>query len=280
MDQAVINLDFCLREVREALSTVCDPELDEPVTELGFIQEVSIAQDGDVSVSFRLPTYWCSANFAYLMASDMHDAVALLPWTGRIAIRLLDHFTSAEVSTGASAGKSFQESFPSESEEDLENIRLIFRKKSFQKRQETLLRHLLGRGEMVPNLVSMSLAALEYRDLDDEGRMLRNRYLQARAVLGLSRVSSGPVFHDVDGKALNVREFSSYLLQLRRVRLNTEFNGAICRGLLEVRYGVKGEDGLVQLEGVSARETGAVFRLHPNNTNVPPAVHRTAEVRK
>jgi metal-sulfur cluster biosynthetic enzyme len=270
MEQPVINLDFCLREVREALSTVCDPELDEPVTELGFIQEVFIAKGGDVFVSFRLPTYWCSANFAYLMASDMRDAIARLPWAGEIAIRLMDHFTSAEVSTGASAGKSFQESFPSETEEDLEDVRLIFRRKSFQKRQETLLRHLLGKGETIADLVGMSLAALEYRDLDGQGSMLRSRYLQARAVLGFGRVSSGPVFHDVAGIALDIRDFPSYLLELRRVRLNTEFNGAICRGLLEVRYGVKGEDGLVQIEGVSARETAALFRQRASHTNVTP----------
>jgi metal-sulfur cluster biosynthetic enzyme len=268
MEHTAINLDACLREVRQALATVCDPELDESVTELGFIQEVSISKEGDVSVSFRLPTYWCSANFAYLMASDMHEAIARLPWIGKVSIQLTDHFTAAEVSTGTSSGKSFQESFPSEADEDLDGIRLIFRRKSFQKRQEMLLRHLLGQGETIDELVSMSLAALKDRDLDVEGIALRDRYLQARSTLGFECSPSGPVFHDVAGKTLNSAEFAGYLLGLRRVRLNTEFNATICRGLLEVRYGVRQEDGLVQIDGVVARETAAVFQPHPQATQV------------
>jgi metal-sulfur cluster biosynthetic enzyme len=268
MEHTAINLDACLQEVRQALSTVCDPELDESVTELGFIQDVSIGKDGDVSVSFRLPTYWCSANFAYLMASDMHNAITRLPWIGKVSIQLTDHFTAAEVSTGTSSGKSFQESFSLEAGEDLDGIRLIFRRKSFQKRQEVLLRHLLGQGETIDELVSMSLAALEYRTLDVEGSALRDRYLQARAVLGFDREPSGPVIHDVEGKTLDTAEFADYLLGLRRVRLNTEFNATICRGLLEVRYGVRQEDGLTQIDGVVARETAAVFHPHQQTTGV------------
>jgi metal-sulfur cluster biosynthetic enzyme len=269
MEDTAIHLDACLQEVRQALSTVCDPELDEPVTELGFIQEVSIGKDGDVSVSFRLPTYWCSANFAYLMASDMHEAIARLPWIGKVSIQLTDHFTAAEVSTGTSSGKSFQESFSLEEEEDLEGIRVIFRKKSFQKRQETLLRHLIGRDESIPDLVGMSLLALKRLSLDSEGEVLRERYLQARALLGNeSALSRGLVFHDVEGDSLHVEEFADYLLGLRRVRLNTEFNATICRGLLEVRYGVRQEDGLVQIDGVVARETAAVFQPHQQDTQV------------
>jgi metal-sulfur cluster biosynthetic enzyme len=276
MERTAIDLEMCLREVQTALSTVCDPELDESVTELGFVREILITKDGDVSVSFRLPTYWCSANFAYLMASDMRDAVALLPWAGRIDLRLIDHFTSAEVTAGASAGKSFKETFPSEAEDDLENIRLIFRRKSFQKRQETLLRHLLGRGETIPDLVSMSLAALMYRSRDSESAAFRERYLQARMLLGFDHSSSTPVFHDVEGKALKTAEFAGYLFALRRVRLNTEFNGAICRGLLEVRYGVKHNDGLVQIDGIVAREAVTVFQSNRQAAQLPSFTrHRT-----
>src|ERR1700758_5595274 len=135
MEHTPIDSDTALQEIGEALATVSDPELYEPVTALGFIQDIFVDKCGDVSVSFRLPTYWCSANFAYLMASDMREAIARLPWAGRINIELIDHFTSAEVSGGVSSGRSFQKSFSSDAEEDLEGIRLIFRKKAFQKRQ-------------------------------------------------------------------------------------------------------------------------------------------------
>ena len=56
-----------------------DPELDEPVTELGFVERVAV--DGDtVEVDFRLPTYWCAANFAFLMVDDIRIAVEGAPW--------------------------------------------------------------------------------------------------------------------------------------------------------------------------------------------------------
>jgi len=72
-------------------------------------------------------------------------------------------------------------------------------------------------------------------------------------------LSSQLAFHDADGKALAVEQFAEYLLQLRRVRLNAEFNATICRGLLEVRYGVRQDDGLVQIEGAMTRETSTIL---------------------
>ena len=63
-------------EVLARLAAVTDPELDEPVTALGFVERVAVAADGTVTVDFRLPTFWCAANFAYMMAEDMRDAVS------------------------------------------------------------------------------------------------------------------------------------------------------------------------------------------------------------
>jgi len=237
------------QEIWRALSTVCDPELDEAVTELGFIQEVSVGTDGDVWVRFRLPTFWCSANFAYLMASDMHEAIAHLDWTREVSIRLMDHFVSAEISSGCSSGKSFPEIFRLKSGEDLEDIRSTFRRKSFQRRQETLLRHLLGKGETILDLSRMFLAELNQLDLDSEGGAFRSRYIRARTALGFCPHSAAPVFHDVQGRALDPGELANYLQQLRRVRLNTEFNAEMCRGLLAVRSDAKQDGTLVQIRG-------------------------------
>ena len=52
------------------------------VTALGFVTRVAV--DGDaVAVDFRLPTYWCSPNFAWIMAEDMRATLTALPWPGR-----------------------------------------------------------------------------------------------------------------------------------------------------------------------------------------------------
>src|ERR1700691_3251825 len=59
-----------------ALETVRDPELDEPVTSLGFVSSCTVSADGDAQVRLRLPTYFCAPNFAFLMVADAYDAVS------------------------------------------------------------------------------------------------------------------------------------------------------------------------------------------------------------
>ncbi|MGH3395980.1 MAG: iron-sulfur cluster assembly protein, partial [Streptosporangiaceae bacterium] len=46
-----------------ALQTVRDPELDEPITALGFVAGCDITAGGDALVRLRLPTYFCAPNF-------------------------------------------------------------------------------------------------------------------------------------------------------------------------------------------------------------------------
>ena len=69
-----------------ALETVRDPELDEPITSLGFVASCAVSAAGDAQVRLRLPTYFCAPNFAYLMVADAYDAVSALPgvpaWAG------------------------------------------------------------------------------------------------------------------------------------------------------------------------------------------------------
>ncbi|MGZ4552967.1 MAG: iron-sulfur cluster assembly protein, partial [Mycobacteriaceae bacterium] len=50
--------------VLAVLETVRDPELDEPITSLGFVTSCTISADGDAQVRLRLPTYFCAPNFA------------------------------------------------------------------------------------------------------------------------------------------------------------------------------------------------------------------------
>ena len=83
-----------MEQLRAALDTVIDPEIDEPVTTLEFVSSVEVSDDNDVCIEFRLPTYWCAPNFAFLMASDMRDAVAELNWVNGVSVRLLDHFSA------------------------------------------------------------------------------------------------------------------------------------------------------------------------------------------
>jgi metal-sulfur cluster biosynthetic enzyme len=68
--------------VLDALATVHDPELDEPITDLRFITSCNITPQGDVEIRLRLPTPQCAPNFAYLMAADARTAASTHPTRG------------------------------------------------------------------------------------------------------------------------------------------------------------------------------------------------------
>jgi metal-sulfur cluster biosynthetic enzyme len=221
------------REVRAALDRVTDPELDESVVELGFVTDIAVADDDTVAVNFRLPTYWCAANFSYLMASDMRDAVAALPWVKQVSVVLDEHMFVAAINDGVAQSKDFSDAFPTEANADLAGIRLNFGLKSFERRQEALLRHLLARGDEPAMILALDVTGLGRLDLNTEGSALRARYLERRPL------AKGPALAFVtrDGEEIMHETLNVYLRNIRRVGLNAEFNGALCRGLLAARYG-------------------------------------------
>jgi len=219
-------------EVRAALDRVTDPELDESVIELGFVTGIDIAGD-DVAVTFRLPTYWCAANFSYLMASDMRDAVAGLPWVRRVSVVLDEHMFVEAINDGVAKSQDFAEAFPTEANADLAGIRLNFGLKSFERRQEALLRHLLALGHEPAAILKLDAGGLERINLNAEGISLRRRYLERRPLAQGSALA----FVTRNGEKIMDETLNIYLRNIRRVGLNAEFNGALCRGLLAARYG-------------------------------------------
>ena len=79
-------------ELLAALGTVRDPELDEPVTALGFVSSCTVSAAGVVEVRLRLPTYFCAPNFAFLMVADAYDAVSGVDGVRQAEVVLEDHF--------------------------------------------------------------------------------------------------------------------------------------------------------------------------------------------
>lgn len=220
------------REVWACLENVMDPELDESVTELNFVTHADVDAGGRVHIGFRLPTYWCAANFSFLMADDMRRAVAALPWVAGVDVVLGEHMYAEKINAGLAGGLSFEDTFGDEADGDLEDLRRTFLVKAFQRRQAALLRFLLDRGHSDDAVVSMSTQSLAALKLDDEGERQRRRYLERRGVVG-----GGPeAFVDAGGAPLPVAGLARYLSGIRRVGVNAEFNGALCRGLLAVRF--------------------------------------------
>jgi len=222
-------------EVWSALSMVTDPEIDESVTSLEFITSVQIEPGNAVRIEFRLPTYWCAPNFAFLMASDMRDAIAELSWVEKVTVELLDHFSADLINRGVAARQDFRDAFPGETDDDLSAIRKKFLEKAFERRQELLVRYLLRSGYDASWISRASSRELARTQLTDEGIALRRLYvfIWRRIFAGLGEENLA--FTTVAGAPLEASELPGYLRKVALVRRNAEFNGAICRGLLAAR---------------------------------------------
>src|SRR6202011_4099592 len=103
-----------------ALGTVRDPELDEPVTTLGFVASCTVSRDGQALVRLRLPTYFCAPTFAFLMVADAYDAVTGVPGVLSAEVILEDHFASDAINAGVAARAGFAASFDGEAGAELD----------------------------------------------------------------------------------------------------------------------------------------------------------------
>jgi metal-sulfur cluster biosynthetic enzyme len=241
-----------LDQIWQRLDLVMDPELDEAVTDLGFVEAVSVDPDGGVDVAFRLPTYWCSPNFAFLMAEGIRREIEVLPWVAKARVQIQDHMAAAEMSAAVNAGGFFSDVFNDLTKgEDLSALRHKFDLKAFQRRQEVVIRALLAEGLDVPRVIALPLADLQARRFaDPEAEKQRLRYLSLLLSKGIASAPSDLALPTCEGAALTEAGFGDYMAQLRAVRINMEFSGSMCRGLKHSRYKelVPGEDGLTLMD--------------------------------
>jgi len=222
-------------EVWSALDTVTDPEIDESVVSLNFVTDVSVDSGSRVEIKFRLPTFWCAPNFAFLMASDMRDAVAALAWVKEDSVTLSDHFSADLINRSVALRQDFRDAFPGETDGDLSAIRQKFLGVAFERRQELLLRYLVGQGYTSDWIGGARLSDLLNLELEPEGASLRNLYLFMKRRLSMDVASGAPAFVTLSGQTLAAQDFRNYLRRIAGVRRNAEFNGLICRSLLDER---------------------------------------------
>jgi metal-sulfur cluster biosynthetic enzyme len=227
-------------DVRRALDAVRDPELDEAITDLDFVQGITIhlpdasdseaAEEGPtVTVELRLPTYFCAPNFAYLMVADAYEALKALDGVANVRIRLLDHFASDEINAGIATGEGFTGTFPDLADGDLTELRVTFQRKAHQASQELVASGLLRHGWVVTELAEATLAdAVEVTGYD--------RLLRRRADLGLPSGPESALLVDEDGRRIGLDQLPVRLRFARTTRISIEGNAGLCRGLLNVRY--------------------------------------------
>jgi len=219
----------------DALGTVMDPELDEAITSLGFVRGLREQVDDDgarsLLVHLRLPTSFCSPNFAYLMCSDSKDALAALPGVGRVQVELDDHHDSDLINRGLAADAGYKGTFGDEAESDLEELRLTFRRKAHTAAAERALTQLLrARSEVGEHDVH----AVRLRDL--LAGDARDALVRRRAALGLRVDDDAPVAVDDHGTPVAPSVVGMWLRRARSTRISIDGNAHFCRGLLATRY--------------------------------------------
>ena len=221
--------------VLEALETVRDPELDEPITSLGFVASCTVSADGDAEVRLRLPTYFCAPNFAYLMVADAYDVVSALPGVRVASVVLEDHFASDTINDGVAAQAGFVRSFSGEAVRELDSLRADFLRKAVMAGTDQVCRPLLAAGTSPAELRGMTLG-----EVPPSAGLARLR--ERRASLGLPAGDSAPLLIDpATGAVVSAEAVPLHLRKAKVTRVSIEANAGICRGMLRHRYATPGQ---------------------------------------
>jgi metal-sulfur cluster biosynthetic enzyme len=216
--------------VLAALGTVRDPELDEPITDLGFVTGCTVTADGQAEVRLRLPTFFCAPNFAYLMVADAYDAVIALPAVRSARVVLEDHFAAEAINGGVAAQAGFARAFDGEAVGELHGLRADFLRKAVLAGTDQVCRDLRSAGDDQARLHALTLG-------DVPSSPARDRLVQRRAELGLPAGDDAPLLIDpATGEALTPDAAPAHLRRARLTRISIEANGSICRGMLRHRY--------------------------------------------
>jgi metal-sulfur cluster biosynthetic enzyme len=212
------------------LETVRDPELDKPITSLGFVASCTVSADGDARVRLRLPTYFCAPNFAFLMVADAYEAVAGTPGVRSAEVVLEDHFASDAINAGVAARAGFVASFDGEAAAELDELRAQFLRKAVMAGTGQVCRPLAAAGATPERLRELTLG-----DVPPSAELTRLR--QRRADLGLPADDSAALLIDPEsGERIAAEAVPLHLRRARVTQAGIEANTGMCSGMLAHRY--------------------------------------------
>jgi metal-sulfur cluster biosynthetic enzyme len=228
--------DFLAMRAWKALDTVIDPELGQSVTELGFVAALSVTpiESGghEVHVLLRLSTYFRAPSFAYLMVADAHDAVLGVHGVKTARVELADDFASEEINAEAAAEEGFGAAVPAQGAgnncDDLEELRLTFRRKAHSACLERTCRQLIRAGWQVDALADTMLG-----DVPDSPE--RESLLRRRADLGIPNGPEAPLFVESTGERVSADQVPAKLRFAKAVRISIEGNSGLRRGIADTR---------------------------------------------
>jgi len=213
-----------------ALAGVRDPELDTPITALGFVGSCVVSCDGRAVVRLRLPTFYCAPNFSYLMAADSYDAVMSVPGITAAEVILEDHFAADEINAGVAAQAGFVASFDGEAVSELDGLRAQFLRKAALAGTYQVCRPLVDAGVTPAELVALTLGAVPASpELD--------RLRQRRSDLGLPAGDAAPLLLDpATGERIAEASVPLHLRKARVTQASIDANTSICSGMFKARY--------------------------------------------
>jgi metal-sulfur cluster biosynthetic enzyme len=226
-----------------ALETVRDPELDEPITSLGFVTSCTVSPGGEAEIRLRLPTYFCAPNFAFLMVADAYDAVSALPGVRSTEVVLEDHFASDVINSGVAARAGFVQTFDGEAVAELGALRASFLRKAVMAGTDQVCRPLLAAGKDQAALLTTTLGEVP------PSRAL-SRLRERRAELGLPADDAAPLLIDpVTGAPVTADTLPLHLRKAKVTQISIEANSGICRGMLRHRYRDPGQGETIPADG-------------------------------
>jgi len=233
-----------VRAVRERLDRVTDPELDESIVELGYVDEITV-DDRRVRVAFTLPTAWCSPAFAWMMATDTREATEALPGVDRTHVRLREHLHETEITEGVNEGLAFQEVFP-DADGGVAEVRATLDAKARLARQHEAVEALLEAG-----LGPEQVTALEFADLwlDEPAAVFvregsvgisvpaepLDAYLVKARETGLVGDDHPHLFRTPDGNPISTERFELVQRRCRLATVNMGGQESVCEALNDAR---------------------------------------------
>lgn len=243
-------------EVYEKLDQVNDPELDESIVELQYIDQVELGKDS-VTIQFRLPTAWCSPAFAWMMATGIRDEVGAIPGVDGVSVRLIDHMHGEEITRGVNQRQAFQEVFD-DAESDVEAVRKELNHKARLARQYRAMSTLLNGGVQFEQIARLTRGDIEFKEdqeeqyaviaLPDEAPYVVvsadpiKAYLEKAEQTTIVEQSTDRLFKTPDGSPMEADEVERVYARARLANSNMDGQKSICSQLNESRYeDIKGE---------------------------------------
>jgi metal-sulfur cluster biosynthetic enzyme len=245
--------------VRARLDRVTDPELDESIVDLDYVDRVDIGSE-TVTVHFTLPTAWCSPAFAWMMAVDARDELERIEGVERAAVYLRDHMHETEINEGVNARQTFEASFP-DADGEVASVRATLDDKARLSRQYAAVEELLDAGVSPAQICDLTPADVEVDDdpradgaraavhladgafaVSVDARPL-DRYLAKARTVGLVSDDADPLFRTPEGDPITPDEFELVHRRGRLARTNMTGQGGVCEALNESRRRKLNRDG-------------------------------------